>query len=279
MLLAATLGATLLRFQWITPAGGFEHALDHVTYLQLALILWAAWLVSMWAERLYDLDRVFWGSGEFSRLARALAHGVRRVHPRHVHAQGAAACLALWTLLATALALVLAAPWGAWACVRCSAGCGGTTGCCDRRSSSARNAEAEDLLRVLCGRPRRRGSGRSAAWRRHGPRGCRSTSARRSRASVPRATSPDRPGVRTSTPSSSRRRRSITTCWRGSSPSSGTVDVDVHISSGLFEVLTSRVLVREISGVPLDHREGRLALDGNLRDEARVRPRWSLGRS
>jgi exopolysaccharide biosynthesis polyprenyl glycosylphosphotransferase len=29
------------------------------------------------------------------------------------------------------------------------------------------------------------------------------------------------------------------------------VDVDVHVSAGLFEVLTRRVLVREISGVPL----------------------------
>ncbi len=42
------------------------------------------------------------------------------------------------------------------------------------------------------------------------------------------------------------------------------VDVDVHISSGLFEVLTSRVVVNEVAGVPLITVKGISLSKGNL---------------
>ncbi len=43
-----------------------------------------------------------------------------------------------------------------------------------------------------------------------------------------------------------------------------TTDVDVHVSSGLFEVLSSRVLVSEIAGVPLITIKGISLSRGNL---------------
>jgi exopolysaccharide biosynthesis polyprenyl glycosylphosphotransferase len=43
-----------------------------------------------------------------------------------------------------------------------------------------------------------------------------------------------------------------------------TVDADVHISSGLFEVLTSRVIVTEVAGVPLVTIKGISLTAGNI---------------
>ncbi len=52
-----------------------------------------------------------------------------------------------------------------------------------------------------------------------------------------------------------------------------TLDIEVNVSSGLFEVMTSRVLVSEVAGVPLVTNPGHLAHADPARHEAPVRHR------
>jgi exopolysaccharide biosynthesis polyprenyl glycosylphosphotransferase len=75
MLLLALLVATLLRF------GGFGAVVSSAwgstgpAYVELSLALAAALLIFMSTARLYDLDHLGWGSGEFNRVVQALAMG------------------------------------------------------------------------------------------------------------------------------------------------------------------------------------------------------------
>jgi len=75
-LLVATMLATYLRFQTFASYAGFENISGHITYYQVALAVSAVWLGFLWSEHLYDLERLTWGAGEFSRVLRALAMGV-----------------------------------------------------------------------------------------------------------------------------------------------------------------------------------------------------------
>lgn len=43
--------------------------------MELGLVVALLWFAALALEGLYDLDRIFWGSGEYSRVARAIAMG------------------------------------------------------------------------------------------------------------------------------------------------------------------------------------------------------------
>lgn len=76
MLLFATSLATTVRFGGMQAVVGSPEGITGPAYAELSLVLVAALLVSMLAARLYDLDRLGWGSGELSRVVQALAMGV-----------------------------------------------------------------------------------------------------------------------------------------------------------------------------------------------------------
>ena len=76
MLLLATLCSTLVRydgFHLVVESQGRN--LDPLRLVQ-SLIVGACLVLAMYVHRLYDLDHLGWGSGEFIRIARALAMGV-----------------------------------------------------------------------------------------------------------------------------------------------------------------------------------------------------------
>lgn len=75
-LLLATFGATWLRFQSFTTTAALENVTATVAYWEIALLVTVLWLAAVWREGLYNLDRLNWGAGEFSRVVRALGIGV-----------------------------------------------------------------------------------------------------------------------------------------------------------------------------------------------------------
>jgi exopolysaccharide biosynthesis polyprenyl glycosylphosphotransferase len=262
MLLAATLAATFLRFTELADVGGFEHVLGGVTYFELSLVLTCVWMLTLWFERLYDLDRVSWGSGEFSRVARGLALGLV-AFILVTFAVKVVDLSRLWLILGFGMALVLAS--------------GGRLGVRAALSHLRRhdhllrptlvvgsNAEADDLVRVLS-------ADRSTGIR---PVGCLASSRAERLALNFCASVPCLGAARDIVPIV--REFEIDTVVIASSAFDHDVlarivaelrgvDVDVQISSGLFEVLTNRMLVREISGVPLITVKGVSLSKANLR--------------
>ncbi len=74
-LVAAAASATLLRFgnMWVPVVfNGTSGGLDYGRMSALALV---CLLASLWLERLYDLERLFWGGGEFTRIVRGVCVG------------------------------------------------------------------------------------------------------------------------------------------------------------------------------------------------------------
>ena len=75
-LLGATLLATYVRFERLFTYASFENIDGRIGYYQVALAVSVVWLGFLISEHLYDLERLTWGAGEFSRVVRALAMGV-----------------------------------------------------------------------------------------------------------------------------------------------------------------------------------------------------------
>lgn len=249
MLLAATFAATYLRFETMWARVSFENTSAHVSYYQVSLWLTALWLAALYLERLYDLQRLFWGSGEFSRVARALAVGLVAfiLLTFGLKLPGLSR---LWTVLAWALAV---------SCVSLGRlGLRGTLSTLRRRGRLLRptlvvgsNGEAADITRILS---KYAGAGLV-------PVGCLASSqaerlslnycpddvpclgAARDLAEIVRSHKIDTVIIASSAFDHEIISRMIAEL-RG-------LSVDIHVSSGLFEVLTSRVLVREVCGVPL----------------------------
>jgi len=75
MLAAATSAASLVRFGRLTHVSA--HLNGHiVTFADLSFIIAGIWIVSLYLERLYNLERVFSGTGEYRRVVRGLSLGV-----------------------------------------------------------------------------------------------------------------------------------------------------------------------------------------------------------
>lgn len=75
-LLGGALLATFLRYGSITPLVWFENVDFRIPYYQLSFGVSVLFIIAMWLEGLYDVERLSWGFGEIGRAARALALGV-----------------------------------------------------------------------------------------------------------------------------------------------------------------------------------------------------------
>jgi exopolysaccharide biosynthesis polyprenyl glycosylphosphotransferase len=249
MLLAATLLATYLRFERFGATVGFENVAARVTYYQVSLVVAAIWLVSLAAERLYDLERLTWGAGEFSRVLRAVAMGVV-AFILVTYALKTPGLARAWTLLAFFFAVVFV-----------STGRLAVRGWLNSRRRAGRmhrrtlvvgsNAEAAGMIRTLLRRPEQGLT----------PVGCLASSRSDELTLDYCAEHVPTLGVARDVAAIVREHDIDTVIIASSAFDHGIIsrmigelrgiDVSIHISSGLFEVLTSRVLVREIGGVPL----------------------------
>jgi exopolysaccharide biosynthesis polyprenyl glycosylphosphotransferase len=248
-LVFATQAASFLRFGQIFQVGSPELPI-WFNFIHLSLLMIGVWLASLWLESLYDLSRVFWGTGEYSRVIRAMTLGVIGVIVIE-YLLHAVAISRSWTVLAWLFACAFVI--GGRALVR-------TWIAAERRRGSllrptllvGDNAEATNILRVL------RANSESGLV----PVGCLA--------------------------SSHMEQSVLNQCGEGDAPCLGhageiqavldahfvdTVliastafehdilariindlrdrDVDIQLSSGLFDVSTSRVMIREASGIPL----------------------------
>ena len=76
MLFVGSQVASLVRFGQLRHIAAFPELGPSATFLRVSLVIVALGLAAMWFEGLYDLDRVFWGTGEYSRVAKALIMGI-----------------------------------------------------------------------------------------------------------------------------------------------------------------------------------------------------------
>ena len=76
MVAAATVLASLARFGQVRHVQAIPSLDVNVQFADLSLVILVIWIGSLWFEGLYDVDRVFWGTGEYSRVARGLSLGV-----------------------------------------------------------------------------------------------------------------------------------------------------------------------------------------------------------
>ena len=248
-LLVATLGATWIRFQGLGARVGFENISEAVTYYQISLVVTAIWLVALAAEGLYDLERLTWGGGEFSRVLRGIALGVV-AFILATYALKTPGLSRAWTLLAFALAVVCVSGGRllsrAWLTGRRRAGR------MHRRTLVVgSNAEAASIVRMLLHRP---DQGLT-------PVGCLASSRSEELALDYCADDVPSLGGARDVATIVREHEIDTVIIAGSAFDHGVIsrmiaelrgmDLSVHVSAGLFEVLTSRVLVREVGGVPL----------------------------
>ncbi|MCG2807325.1 MAG: sugar transferase [Coriobacteriia bacterium] len=245
--LFATLLATQIRWGTLTSDISFESSARTAPYLLLAAVLCIVWLLLFWWERMYDLNRIFWGSEEYTRAIRAVSLGVVVIIlvtyslKLHGFARG-------WTLLAWILGVV--AVCAGRAAMRL------TVSRARRRGRLLRptllvgsNAEARHikmrllkdassglaLVGYLAGQDSSEGSDQIRGYLE-----CLGESADLERVVPERAI--DTVIIAVSAFSDEGVARMIA--------SIRLLEVDVYLSAGLLEVTTSRVMVREASGVP-----------------------------
>lgn len=249
MLLAATLLATALRFNSLLALVDFENIGITISFWQLSFVLSAVWFVSIAAEGLYDLEALFWGAGELRRVARALALGIVGFLLL-TFALKMPGLSRAWTLIAWSLAVVLV--WCGRLGIRVWLRRQRLSGKMLRRTLIVgTNAEAAELVAVL----------RSAPDTGLVPVGClAATQADRLALDYMTGTVPvlgyarelaaivGPAGIDTVIVATSAFEHEVISRMiaelRGQ-------DVSMHISSGLLEVLTSRLWVRELAGIPL----------------------------
>ncbi len=261
-ILCAGLVATWLWFGSFTAPVNLETTELHISFWQLALIVVPLWVAFLALTGLYDLDRVTWGLSETGRVARALSMGVVAL----ILATFLAKLPGLsrgWTLLAWMLSIVMVlTARGILAVV---------IALVRRRGRLMRNtlvvgsnAESGDIIRVLRQNPEAGlvpvGCLASSQAERLGLDFCSGEipvlGTARDVADIVAATGADCVIIASTAFDHDVLARIIAELRA--------VDVDVHISSGLFEVLTSRVLVNEVAGVPLITVKGISLSKGNL---------------
>ena len=249
MLISANLAATFIRFRSFAAAAALDNVGASYTYYEIAWVSVAISLLFLWREGLYDLERLFWGSGEFSRVMQALALGVV-AFILATYALKMPGLSRAWTILAFALSVILVALGRAL--VRLMLRLLRRRGLFLRRTLVVgSNAEAVQLIRLL---KEARDTGLV-------PVGCLASSQAERLdlnycgGEVPcmgeaseLATIVRERGIDTVIIASSAFDHEVVSRMIGELKG---IDITTHVSSGLFEILTRRVLVRELAGVPL----------------------------
>lgn len=249
MLVSANLSASYIRFHTFAASAALDNAGASFTYYEIAWVSVAISLVFVWHEGLYDLERLFWGSGEFSRVMQALALGVVAfiLATYALHMPGLSRA---WTILSFALSVILVSLGRG--CVRLVLRVLRRRGVFLRRTLVVgSNAEAVQLVRLL----------KSARETGLVPVGCLASSHTERLdlnycgSEVPcigeaseLATVVRENAIDTVIIASSAFDHEIVSRMIGELKG---IDITTHVSSGLFEILTRRVLVRELAGVPL----------------------------
>lgn len=258
----AALTATWLRFGSTTAAVGFESPEVNVSFWQLALFVVPLWILMMGLGGLYDLDRLSWGMPEVGRVVLSVSYGMLVLILGTFLAKMPGLSRG-WTVLMWVLTpmYVMVARVGVahWFTLMHRRGHHIL-----RTLVVGSNAESADIVRVLKANP---GSGLV-------PIGCvASSQAERLELNF---CSPDVPmlGAARDIVRIAREHHADSIIISSSAfdhevlariiAELRTVDVDVHVSSGLFEVLSSRVLVSQIAGVPLITVKGISLSQGNL---------------
>jgi exopolysaccharide biosynthesis polyprenyl glycosylphosphotransferase len=70
MLILAAIAASLIRFGRFRHVQALPDLVLKVQFADLSLIVVFIAIIAMWYEGLYDMDRVFWGTGEYNRVAK-----------------------------------------------------------------------------------------------------------------------------------------------------------------------------------------------------------------
>lgn len=248
MLLAATSAASILRFDQVNQRVSFEHTTAEVTYLQVSLAVTVLWVASLSLERLYDLDRLFWGFGESARVLRGLTVGLA-VLVLITYVLRVPGLSRAWTLMAWTFSV--ASVMGGRLAIQSAVRTLRSRGRMLRPTLIVgSNREAADLARMV---PKDRGSGfdvvgcvssaEGSGMSSFGGRPIRCLgSAEELREAV------EKLGIESVIIASSAFDHDVVSRMihelRGA-------PLDMHVSSGLFEVLRSRVIVREVAGIPL----------------------------
>lgn len=249
MLLSATLLATYVRFDSFVAPAGLANITADFTYYQISWMVTALWLAILWADGMYDLERLTWGAGEFSRAVRGIALGVV-VFILATYVVKTPGLARLWTVLAFVFAALFVSV-GRMS-VRAWLHKARTAGRLHRPALVVgTNSEALSIIQALLKNP---GQGLT-------PVGCLASTKSDELALdycdglVPSL------GYAREVRDIVSRHRIDTVIISGSAFDHEVisriiaelrgVDVSIHVSSGLFEILTSRVLVRDVAGVPL----------------------------
>lgn len=249
MLTLATLGATVIRFSTLTGGTAFVNVSARVPYFDISWIAIGISVVFLWRGGLYDLERLFWGSGEFSRVVQALAMSVvafiLATYAAHMPGLSRA-----WTILVFGLSIVLVSVGRL--VVRHTLRAMRRRGRLLRRTLIVgANAEAAHIVQLLKRAPE---TGLV-------PIGCVASSQSEHLSldfcgdDVPCLGSAD--DLTTIV-----RDRRVDTVLIASSAFDHDIvsrmigelrgiNVTTHVSSGLFDILTRRVIIRELAGVPL----------------------------
>lgn len=248
-LLGATFLATIARFASLETEVSFEGATTSISYAFVSVLATVLWLVFLASERLYDPDRLFRGADELSRVARGLSLGVVALILA-TYMLKMPGLSRLWTLLAWLFSVV--AVTSGRLVLRLLVRSMRRRGRLVKRTLLVgSNSEAADIVRFI-------GAHTTAGYAIVG--GLASSQADRL------ALDFCAPDVRCL--GAARELGDIIIAYdieaviiassafdhdvlaRMIAELRGT-GVSIHVSSGLFEVLTTRVLVSEVSGVPL----------------------------
>ncbi|MDO8950960.1 MAG: sugar transferase [Actinomycetota bacterium] len=249
MLTAATLGATYLRFNTLAANAGFENIGVQFSYYEVAEIAVLISLFFLWRHGLYDLERLFWGSGEYSRVVTAIALGMV-AFILATYALRMPGLSRAWMILSFALSIALVSLGRA--VVRYVLHTARRSGRFLRRTLVVgTNQEAAQIIRLL----------KSAPETGLVPIGCLASSQTDvlnldfCGGDVPCL------GEAAELATIVRERQIDTVLIASSAFEHSAVSrmlgelrgyaITTHVSSGLFEILTRRVLVRELAGVPL----------------------------
>jgi exopolysaccharide biosynthesis polyprenyl glycosylphosphotransferase len=250
MLFAATQLASFVRFGQVLHIPSVPGLPQWFNLIDLSFLITAIWLVILWGERLYDLHHVFWGTGEYSRVIRALSVGIVGIVVVEYLLKLPGLSRA-WLLLAWGFAS--ASVIGGRSIVRWAVAAARRQGHLLRPTLIVGfNAEAADIIRAL----------RKDVSSGLVPIGCLASS-QADQLSLDYCVDGDVPclgtagDIRTIVDE-----RFIDTVLIASTAFEHDVlariinelrdrDLDIQLSSGLFDVTTSRVMIRETSGIPL----------------------------